>query len=371
MLWYLTPYAIVPVSSTLISIVVFTMVWQYRKTSLARPFLVMMVAIIVWCVFQALELSYSSYRGKLIFTIIQHWGVSTIPIAWLCFALIYTGWERLMSRQLVMSLIVLQLPTFLGTTTNSLHHLFWSDTHILVLAGASTLTTSFGPLWYYHVCMSYLLILIGTLLIIRGLLRAPPIYRQQSAALLLGSFLPWVASILFVVGLRPFGFMDMTPLGFALSGVAISFGITHFHIMDLVPSARDVVIENMSDAVIVVDASRRIVDVNPAALRLAGIPIDAILGHTMSDLFPQHTALIGQFSSVEHASTTISLDRGHGPEHYDLRISPVRGRRGLVTGRLLVLRDIGEQKRVEQEMQAAKEAAEEGSRAKSAFLANM
>jgi signal transduction histidine kinase len=50
---------------------------------------------------------------------------------------------------------------------------------------------------------------------------------------------------------------------------------------------------------------------------------------------------------------------------------PGRGRAGRATGRLLVLRDIGEQKRVEQELQAAKEAAEEANRAKSAFLANM
>jgi PAS domain S-box-containing protein len=127
----------------------------------------------------------------------------------------------------------------------------------------------------------------------------------------------------------------------------------------------------MSDAVVVLDANRRIVDANPAAIRLVGAPADAVLGRSMADLLPAQAGLIARFSQVDQAATTISLDRGSGDEHYDLRISPVRGRQGEVTGLLLVLRDIGEQKRVERELQAAKEAAEEASRAKSAFLANM
>lgn len=48
------------------------------------------------------------------------------------------------------------------------------------------------------------------------LLRVPPLYRRQGV-ILIGVFLPWITSIMFVVGIRPFGFMDLTPLGFALS----------------------------------------------------------------------------------------------------------------------------------------------------------
>jgi PAS domain S-box-containing protein len=271
----------------------------------------------------------------------------------------------------VVALLMLQLPTFIGAPTNPLHWLFWSELSLVNRPNAVTLSGGFGPLWYYHLFSSYLMTLIGTVLIVRGLVRAPPLYRRQAVALLVGVLLPWIGSILFVSGVRPFGFMDLTPLGFALSGVAFAFGITRYHILDLVPAARDAVIEYMDDAVVVLDASRRIVDANPAALRLAGLPADAMLGRTVAELLPKHADLLARFQGVDHAATTISLDRGNGVEHYDLRISPVRGRRGRVTGHLLVLRDIREQKRAEQELQSAKEAAEEANRAKSAFLANM
>jgi PAS domain S-box-containing protein len=371
MLWYVTPYALIPAVAALISAAVFALVWRRRDTALARPFLVLLGAVIVWCAFQALELSQRAYTGKFIFTVVQYYAIAVVPIAWLCFALIYAGWERVVTQRFVVALLMLQLPTFIGAPTNPLHWLFWSELSLVNRPNAVTLSGSFGPLWYYHLFSSYLMTLIGTVLIVRGLVRAPPLYRRQAVALLVGVLLPWFGSILFVTGVRPFGFMDLTPLGFALSGVAFAFAITRYHILDLVPAARDAVIEYMGDAVVVLDASRRIVDANPAALRLAGLPADAMLGRTVAELLPKHADLLVQFQGVEHAATTISLDRGNGVEHYDLRISPVRGRRGRVTGRLLVLRDIREQKRVEQELQAAKEAAEEANRAKSAFLANM
>jgi PAS domain S-box-containing protein len=371
MLWYLTPYALVPLVAAGISFAVFTLVWRRRNTPIARPFLVLLAAVILWCTFQALELSHSSPTGKFIFTVIQYYGIAIVPIAWLCFALSYSGWERLATRRLVLGLLLLQLPTFLGAPTNPLHWRFWSEFSLVTLPNAVILASMFGPIWYYHLFMSYLLTLIGTVLILRGLLRAPPLYRRQGAALLIGVLLPWIASILFVTGVRPFGFMDLTPLGFALSGVAFAVGIARFQMLDLVPAARDAVIEHMSDAVIVLDDRRRIVDVNPAALRLAGISANVALGRTIAELLPDADDLIARFTHVEHAATTISLDRGNGIEYYDLRISPVHGRRGRATGRLLVIRDIREQKRVEAELQAAKEAAELANRAKSTFLANM
>jgi PAS domain S-box-containing protein len=371
MLWYLTPYALLPGIAALIASAVCVLIWRRRDTAQARPFLVMMAAVILWCVFQALDLSHSSFTGKFIFMVVQYYGIATIPISWICFALIQAGWERVVTRRLVIGLIVLQFPTFLGAPTNLLHYQFWSELDLITVPGAVILQSSFGPLWYYHLTSGYLMVLIGTILTIRGLLRAPPLYRRQGLAILTGVFLPWIASILYVTGVRPFGFMDLTPLGFALSGVAFTIGIARFQILDLVPAARDALIEQMGDAVVVLDAQRRIVDVNPTALRLIGRSADEVLGRRVIELMPDQDELINRFSTVEQAVTTVSLDRGQGIEYFDLRISPVRGRSGRVTGRLLVLRDIGEQKRVEQELQKAKEAAEEASKAKSAFLANM
>ena len=50
-----------------------------------------------------------------------------------------------------------------------------------------------------------------------------------------------------------------------------------YHLFDLMPIARSLVIESLQDAMLVLDAQDRIVELNPAAARLIGVdPTDAI-----------------------------------------------------------------------------------------------
>ena len=51
-----------------------------------------------------------------------------------------------------------------------------------------------------------------------------------------------------------------------------------YQLLDLRPVARTLVLETMRDAVVVADAHGHVVDVNPAAQRLLGIPAAALIG---------------------------------------------------------------------------------------------
>ncbi len=373
MIWYYTPYAIAPVVAMLISTSVAAMVWRRRRLALVRAFLALMVGTAVWALFNTLELSNATLVGKLVCLQIQYLGIIVIPFAWLAFALIYTGHERLLNWKNFALPVVLQGLIVAGIVTNELHHLFWSQPGLQYdpFVGVYYLAGGFGPLWYAHVGLSYILIMLGTVLIFRSLLRSPPLYRSQSFALLAGVLLPWVASVLFVTGNSPLPHVDMTPIAFAFSGVALAIGITRFQMFTVLPAARDAVIESMSDAVVVLNSERRIVDVNPAAVRMIELPVPQIIGRTIGDFLPNHKELVTHLGQQESATTEFTLDRGHGPEHYDVRVSSLKDGRGRMTGRLIVARNISAQKRFEAELQHAKEVAEEASRAKSAFLANM
>jgi len=373
MVWYYTPYAMLPLFAALTSLATLQLAWPRRKLPLVRAFIALLVGTMIWSSFNVLELSNATFAGKLLFVRLQYIGIIGIPFAWLAFAMLYSGYERWLRWRTVALPITLQVVTVFGILSNERFELFWPERALRFdpAVGIYYLETSNGPIWYNHVAVSYTLILIGTVLIFRSLLRSPPLYRFQALALLAGVLLPWIASILYVTKLSPLPQLDPTPIAFAFTGVAFWIGITRFQMLDLIPAARDAVLEHMGDAVLVLDDERRIVDANPAALRLIGLPISAVTGRIVSDLLPGQERLIARFRDLSTVATEISVDRGRGLEHYDLRISPVSDRRGRVTGRVIVLRDIGAQKRFEAELQQAKEAAEAASRAKSAFLANM
>ncbi len=136
------------------------------------------------------------------------------------------------------------------------------------------------------------------------------------------------------------------------------------------------------DCVITIDTEGRVIDFNAAAERTFGIPRDAIVGQPMAErVIPErfrdahhrglHHYLATGEGPVLHRRIEISALREDGSEFpVELAITPVR----LADGKQIFtafLRDITERKQAEEELQAARIAAERSAAAKEQFLANV
>ena len=111
----------------------------------------------------------------------------------------------------------------------------------------------------------YLLVAVATVLLFQAFLRSAALYRAQVSLLLLGVLLPWVVNGLDLSGRSPVPQLDLTSMVFSVTGLLLVPGLLRLKMLDLVPVARDLVIQGMRDAVIVLDPSIRIVDLNRAA----------------------------------------------------------------------------------------------------------
>jgi hypothetical protein len=81
---------------------------------------------------------------------------------------------------------------------------------------------------------------------------------------LLATVTPFIANILFVFRIVPV-LIDLTPIAFTVTGIGLAFAVFHYRLLDIAPIARDIVVDGMKDGMIVLDANRRIVDINRAA----------------------------------------------------------------------------------------------------------
>src|SRR5207302_8148619 len=140
---------------------------------------------------------------------------------------------------------------------------------------------------------------------------------------------------------------------------------------DIWPVARDIIFENLRDSVIVLDAKNRIVDMNPSARKLFGRRAHQAVGESAKVLFGSRPDLVDLYRDVIDKRDEIQIERAGTQYYFDLGISPMRDRRGCLTGRLVVLSDISGRKQVEEELRKAKLTAESATRAKSEFLAVM
>jgi len=123
--------------------------------------------------------------------------------------------------------------------------------------------------------------------------------------LLIGSTLPWVANGIYIFRLSPVPGLDLTPITFIISGLAVTLGVFRFQLFNLVPVARDILIESMSDAVVVLDAQDRIVDINPALQQLTKIDTDKLIGQPAESIFAAFPEIDKQYLHAQEARAQI------------------------------------------------------------------
>jgi PAS domain S-box-containing protein len=198
----------------------------------------------------------------------------------------------------------------------------------------------------------YILILISTVLLIMTLVRKHDLYRQQAAVLVAATAVPWIANIVYLFKLNPLPGLDWTSLAFTVTGGLVAYAIFVLRLFDLVPVAHNALIERMSDALLVTDAQNRIVDANPSARRLLaeednlyGKPIETMLGNEAASVLVNSTQ---EVHSVVHLQNHVL----HG---MDALSTPLLDNKGRINGRLIVLRDISERLRMEEELRRSEE----------------
>ena len=147
--------------------------------------------------------------------------------------------------------------------------------------------------------------------------------------------------------------LRLTPFAFALSSVAIAYGILRFQLVDLIPIARDLVLERMTDALVVLDMDTRVVDVNLAATRLFEQPARALMGLPIREVVGRQPDLSPETFGQDRAHAELALGTGAGSKVVAADISLLRDSAGEPAGRVMVCRDITDRKRLEARVQQA------------------
>jgi PAS domain S-box-containing protein len=358
------------VAAGAICIVLAIHAWRRRPAPGAAIFTIMMLAVADWSLGYALELGGAALPLIIFWAKIEYVGIAVGPLTAMLLALAYTGRTRWLTRRRVAALAVVPAITIALVWTNELHGLIWSELRVANPDSAPRMDPSYGPWFFVHTAYSYLSLLIGMALVVQAFMRSTWPYRGQAGVLVVSWAVPLIGNALYLSKISPFPNLDLTPFAFTLAGVLWAWGLFHYHLLDIVPVAREAIIESMSDAVIVLDARGRIVDVNPAAQRILRRKAIEVIGQPARQILAARSDLVERYRDAAEAQDEIVL----GDEVrrlYDLRISPLYDKQHHMTGRLIVLRDITERKQVEEELYRAKEAAEAASRAKTTFLTNM
>lgn len=370
-----------------ISITLIIYAWRLRDESrpLATLVAVLMLSVTWWVIAYLLEVGLTDPVWKLVFHKAKFLGVTTVPLIWFLFGAQYTRRVQWLNRRSLILLSVLPLVTNILIWTNGSHHLFWLYTEVIQDGELSLIKSPTSTWFWVHSLYSYLLIMGGTYFLFRQFSGSPSLYRRQLGSLFVAALVPFVSNAITIFTDVP---IDLTPFAFTITGLAFTWGLLRYQLLDLSPIARNVVIDSMSDGMIVVDLQDRIVDLNPAAQRTLHRTASEVIGQPLTNIsrvLLQQPELADRYRSEESVQGEISFSAGDQVRYLDVLVSPLRDRQNRINGRAIVFRDVTERKRVEQQLKEQNEAllqtneqldlarkqAEHATQLKSQFLATM
>ncbi|MEW5826017.1 MAG: diguanylate cyclase [Candidatus Bipolaricaulota bacterium] len=336
MQWILTPEAGALYVTAGLSLVVFGLAWSRRSFAGGGPFAALFLAVAGYALVAGNEAGFVSLEWKIFWSKLEYAGSGATAALFLWFAARYAGRDRWLrgTRR-----VLLWIPAALAVaavSTNELHGWVWPS-FSPGPAGSNAVIYAHGPAFYLIVGQIYAYILVACAYLMAPALRPGTARRRQAGTVLLAALFPLVGGLLYVIAPPMLAGINLVPISFLLTGLVFLASLGFLRVFDLVPVARDRLMEQMPDAVLVLDARGRIADANAAALRL--LRLDA------SSLGREARYAVASWDRLglscgkpadRHFEATLSQEP---LVVADVRVTPLRDR-GRPSGCLVVLRDI-------------------------------
>ncbi|HSK97844.1 MAG TPA: histidine kinase N-terminal 7TM domain-containing protein, partial [Euzebyales bacterium] len=227
-----------------------------------RSVAALLFAVGIWNVAYAVEIATTSQAvAELVGGAVKYAAISVVPPILLIFVLQFTRRGGWISRPLIALLLVepVWVVTMLSVpATRTLIRVYEHD-----LAPPTVPLVDAGELFWIHFVYIQALLVVGSVLLITALARLPRSAAPQARLMLGAVALPWLVNLVVIFRIGPFGRFDATSIAFAVFAKLLLWGSERYALFDVVPVARDLVIEQMSDAILVLDDERTVIDLNP------------------------------------------------------------------------------------------------------------
>jgi len=297
--------------------------WRKRPALTAVPFTGLMLAMAWWSLGYGLEIEYPNLVNKIFLAKLQYPGIVAIPVLWFEFALEYTRREAFLTRRNQILLWVIPFIIIILAWTNELHHLIWTATSLAQINNLIFLHLEHGPAFWISVVYNYLLILVGSWILILGAWQASRLYRAQAISILAAVLCPIVGNIIYLTGLLPDLGVDLTIFLFIPTSLILAWGIARYRLLNIIPPAQAAILRNLHDGVLVVDAFHQVLYMNRAAEEIFSKSANESLGQPIDLICASYSAKILPLLGGTEKSIELTLSVKGLPHQYEIHTSSI------------------------------------------------
>ena len=353
-----TNIALILFITTAINFIASVISWQRRHVRNGLYFSIGMIGITVWTMAAGLDYAAISIPAKVFFAKLEYTGYNIAFVFFAMFALAYAGYDEWLNRRPVQAfLLFVPLSNILLAWINEWHGWLWSG-FVRSEYGENTVIFEHGPGFLWVSASGYLMItiIIGSLWL--AWRRGSEFSRRQARILFFASLVPVIGNLLYLSQSSSHMGVDWTPISFSISSLLFLWALSGTRLLDLVPIAREKLVDSLGDGMIVLDGQGRIVDMNPSAIEIIGTAPEVFLGRQL-DAFVHIAQPLANQPLEQEIRTELEIGSVE-KRYFDVLVSPLFEGQTRAIGRLILFRDITEKKQAERSLEKARREAVEG-----------
>ena len=338
----------------LMSAIMASYAWHKRATRGLQLLSIFMASMTVYVLGYSMELASLDLPTMLMWSKIGYLGIFSFPTLFLMFVLQYTNREKWLTQRNILLLFLFPTLLLIGKYTDNIFHLVYSSTWVDTSGLIPMLGFTRG-LIYPLALYSSIPVGLGIVLLIQKRKNTPPFYREQVTLISISTILPLLVFFIYMSGIQPFPYLkylDFNAFMYTLWGIGIAFSIFRYRLFELTPIARDTLVEHLSEGVVILDYRARIVDANPAALKIFGwtkLPIGQDAGYVFSSWKDLRDACLDA-GTVDPVKLEIRHVIDGVRASFDMNITALHDEMNRNIGRLIVIHDITDRKQLEEEL---------------------
>lgn len=305
----------------------------------------------MWTGFYGIDFIFISPALHRSFISLLYIGVSLANVGMVLVSLEFTQNKHLLTKRFWVLLTIQPLLTLVVCVLDPIFKTLTLDTYLVDINGRiqwvqETNTGGFVVSYFFSFFWS---VFVGYLLI-KGIFISKSTERRRYTLILLSYLFIWVTAILHKLGFRPLPGLNITAVMSTIQVILIFFAIGYYRMFDLVPLVRGEIVDELDEAVVILDSNNRIVDWNMAAEHLFHV---ASKNSTLLSYKYFFASAPGIISRLDHLSDKRTLTKWiweKDDKYWEVTAKQIRDANRKKIGMVIVFRDNTEQRNLEKQM---------------------
>lgn len=331
--------------TTSLNMISTTISWRRVKSRIGFYFAMGMTGVTFWTLASGLDYAAVPLPLKIYFAKWEYVFYHLALVFFLLFIMSFAGYKSALKNKLVITALwVIPISNILLAWTNDWTGWLWKG-FVKSQFGDNTVIFEHGFAFLWVTATGYMLLasIVATSWV--AMRRSSGFAQRQGRLLFYGSLLPLVGNLIYLFQPSEFDGVDWSSILFSVVSIFFLWALYGMNLLDVIPIAREKLIDQLGDGMIVLDTRNRIIDINQSGAKLLNSTIASLLGKKLADYLP-NAGFLSDKPTTEEVSTELEIE-SPSLRFFDVLVTPLFDGQATRLGSLVVLRNITKRKQNE------------------------